>query len=276
MSGGVALGSLGLALLLGTRLAGIGGADTPVPVRPADFRYTPDQLRCARFHERTTGILDASTGTIRRHEVLARAGLWSIRGSARDGAIAIEAWYDSLGLSREGPQGKLAPDTDGLLGGRYRGLLTPAGGYTPSARPFIPDEVAEVADLSRAMEDLLPRLPDSALEVGMRWRDSAGLELWRMPDSLAGRRTVWRLEVRGRTESEGAQLRSDTLALPGHEVSVETGRIDWDPAVGLLRRVRHLVVETSVPASGPLRAPLRSRLEQRITLTRLRPPASCP
>jgi hypothetical protein len=264
VSGSAALGSLGLALLLGAQLAA-----------PADLRYTPEQLRCARFRERSTGVLDATTGTVRRNERLARAGIWSIRGSPRDGAIAIEAWYDSLALSREGLQGKLAPDTDGLLGGRYRGVLTPAGRYTPSARPFVPDEVAEVADLSRAMEDLLPRLPGSALEVGGRWQDSTGIELRRMADSVAGRRTIWRLEVRGRAETEGAQLRADTLALPGHEVTVETGRIDWDPAAGLLRRVRHLVVETSVPATGPLRAPLRSRLEQRITLTRLRPPASC-
>ena len=273
MSGSAAFGSLGLALLLGTHLAGVGVVDPPAP---ADFRYTPEQLRCARFRERSTGVLDAATGTIQRHEVLARAGLWSIRGSPGDGAIAIEAWYDSLGLSREGSQGKLAPDTDGLLGGRYRGVLTPAGGYRPSARPFIPDEVAEVADLSRAMEDLLPRLPDRSLEVGGRWEDSTGLELHRVADSAAGPRTIWRLEVRGRSESEGALLRGDTLALPGRELTVETGRIDWDPTAGLLRRVRHLVVETTVPASGSLRAPVRSRLEQRITLTRLRPPASCP
>jgi hypothetical protein len=47
--------------------------------------------------------------------------------------------------------------------------------------------------------------------------------------------------------------------------------VDWDPAGGLLRRTRHIVVETSVPAGGPLRAPLRSRLEQDVVLERVVP-----
>jgi hypothetical protein len=52
-------------------------------------------------------------------------------------------------------------------------------------------------------------------------------------------------------------------------VTVEDGRLDWDPKRGLLRRVRHIVVETSVPAAGPVRQPLRSRLEQDVRVSRV-------
>lgn len=183
-------------------------------------------------------------------------------------AIQIEAWYDSLALTRESAEGTLTPDTDGLLGGRYRGALTPRGTYTVQARPFIPDEVAEVAELSAAMDDLLPPLPPAALAVGQQWTDSGGLELRRLPDSTAGRRMIRRLALRARSETRRATVRGDTLTLPARQTTVEEGQVDWSPTEGLLRRERHIVVETSIPAGGPLRQPLRSRLEQEITLVR--------
>jgi len=183
--------------------------------------------------------------------------------------ISIEAWYDSLAVSRTSPEAVLAPDTDGLLGGRYRGNLSPTGHYVVDARPFVPDEVAEVSDLGAAMDDLLPPLPRSALTVGEQWRDGSGQELTRLPDSLAGGRPVRRLALRSRSEVDRATVRGDTTAIAARQVTVEEGQVDWDPAGGLLRRTRHIVVETSVPAGGPLRAPLRSRLEQDVVLERV-------
>ena len=194
--------------------------------------------------------------------------MWRVRARPAAGGIAIEAWYDSLALTRESPEGTLAPDTDGLLGGRYRGTLSPDGRYTAAARPFIPDEVAEVAELGGAMDDLLPPLASVALAVGQRWTDSDGLELRRLPDSVAGSRVVRRLALRSRSETDQATVRGDTTRIAAHQVTVEEGRVDWDPGRGLLRRARHLVVETSVPAGGPVRQALRSRLEQEVILSR--------
>jgi len=53
------------------------------------------------------------------HQVLAevRAGL------------AVEAWYDTLAVYREGPEGRYTPETGGILGGRYSGVLDPEGDY---------------------------------------------------------------------------------------------------------------------------------------------------
>jgi hypothetical protein len=252
-----------------TLFAAPGAVSQQTAAPAAEFRYIPHQLDCAAFQERSRAELQAQTGLRQRRETLTRDGVWRLRARSAPAGVAIEAWYDSLALSRESPEGKLVPDTDGLLGGRYRGALSPAGRYTPEARPFVPDEVAEVAELGGAMEDLLPPLPPVAISVGQHWSDSSGLELRRLPDSVAGRRVVRRLAVHMRTEANQATVRGDTTRLPARQVTVEDGQVDWDPAVGLVRRVRHLVVETSVPAGGPLRQPLRSRLEQEGTLVRV-------
>ena len=236
---------------------------------PAEFRYTPAQLDCATFQEQSHGQLDAQTGSRQRRETLFRDGLLRVRARPAGQEIALEAWYDSLALLRRSPEVELVPDTDGLLGGRYRGTLTPSGRYSSEARPFVPDEVAEVAELGGAMDDLLPPLPPVALAVGQRWTDGSGLELRRLPDSVAGRQVVRRLALRARAESDEATIRGDTTSLAAREVTVEEGQVDWDPGLGLLRRVRRLVVETSVPARGPLKLPLRSRLEQEVSLVRL-------
>lgn len=241
---------------------------------PVAFRYMASQLDCAVFHERSAGELQSQTGARRRRETVRRAGVLRLRARPLADIIGLEAWYDSLAVSREGPEATLTPDTDGLLGGRYRGKLSATGAYAAEARPFVPDEVAEVADLAGVLDDLLPPLPPVALAPGQSWGEGSSLELRRLADSAAGGRQVLRLALRARTESGLAAVRSDTLQLPAREVTVEEGRLDWDPAVGLIRRVRHIVVETSVPAGGPLKLPLQSRLEQTVTLTRGR--RACP
>jgi hypothetical protein len=242
---------------------------TPAPSTP--FRYTAGQLSCAAFHESSHGRLDTQTGSRIRRETVARDGLLRVRARPAGAAIAVEAWYDSLALSRQSPETTLDPDTDGLLGGRFRGRLSPTGRYTATSRPFVPDEVAEVADMGGALDDLLPPLPTGALAVGDRWSDSAGLELRRLPDSLAGRRVVQRLALRSRIEARKATVRGDTASIAARQVTVEEGQVNWDLRAGLLRRTRHIVVETSVPAGGPVVRPVRSRLEQDVRLERVRP-----
>jgi hypothetical protein len=248
-----------------------GAAQTPRP--PIGFAYTASQFDCARFVERSRGTLDAETGLARRHETLRRDAVWLMRAQpapegTASGALTIEAWLDSLSLAREGPEGTRAPDTDGLLGGRYRGTLTAAGRYTATARPFVPDEVAEVAELGAAMDDLLPPLPPVALAVGQRWEDSSGLELRRLPDSTAGHRVLRRLGLRSRTQADRADIRGDTTPVPATQRVEEDGIIEWEAGRGLVRRVRHIVVETSVPAGGAVRRALRSRLAQDVMLVR--------
>lgn len=228
----------------------------------ATFQYSAAQLDCATFLEHSRARLVAETGGRRRRETLVRSGVLRFRAHPTGDSVAIEAWYDSLALSRESPETNLVPDTDGLIGGRFRGALSPVGRYTVEARPYVPDEVAEVADVGGTLDDLLPPLPPRGLAVAEAWSDGAGLELRRLADSSGNGRTIRRLALRLRSRSDTAAIRGDTTRLPAVEVTTEEGQVDWDSERGLLRRTRRLVIETSVPAGGPLKLPFRSRLEQ--------------
>ena len=66
----------------------------------AGFRYTADQLACVSLHETSHGRLDTQTGAHLRHETLGRDGVLQLRARPAGSTIAIEAWYDSLALSR--------------------------------------------------------------------------------------------------------------------------------------------------------------------------------
>jgi hypothetical protein len=235
---------------------------------PPNLRYTAAQLDCVSFVEHSRSRLDAETGGRRRRETLTRSGVLRFRARGSGDSLALEAWYDSLALSRESPEVTLRPDTDGLIGGRFRGTLSPDGHYSEAVRPYIPDDVAEVADVGRTLQDLLPPLPPRPLAVGEQWTDGAGLELHRISDSSAGGRSVRRLLLRSKAQSDTAAIRGDTIQLPATEVTTEDGEVDWDAERGLVRRTRHIVIETTVPAGGPLKLPLRSRMEQQAELVR--------
>ena len=91
-----------------------------------------------------------------------RRGVWQFRASAAADDVELEGWLDSLALWRRSPETTIRPDTDGLLGGRYRGGLTREGRYRSRVRPFVPDEVAEVAGMATALDDFFPPLPPRA------------------------------------------------------------------------------------------------------------------
>ena len=129
----------------------------------------------------------------------------------------------------------------------------PAATRSKLARSF-PTRSAEVADVGAALDDLLPPLPTRALAVGQQWSDGNGLELRRLADSTADGRPIQRLVMHARSRSGTASIKGDTTQLSATEVTTEDGEIDWDQERGLLRRGRHIVVETTVPAGGPAQA----------------------
>jgi hypothetical protein len=169
-----------------------------------------------------------------------------------------------------------SPDTDGIIGGRYRGVLSAGGAYTASATPFVPDEVAEFADLHDAFADLLPLLPPEPLEAGAVWRD-AGASIERLGDSTGADGPIQRYRLeRTATRRDVSLDGSDTLRIPVRQSTVEEGEFAWAPDRGLLSRSRTVTVETEVPAGGAVRVPVRSRVVQRLTLVRLADdPSAC-
>jgi hypothetical protein len=237
--------------------------------------YSAAQLHCARFAETSRSEIETETARGSVQATAEKDGVWSFRArdSSRAGVV-LEGWYDSLSLRRRTAESEVSADTDGLIGGRYRGLLRPSGGYFEIARPFLPDNVAEVADLSGVAQDLLPPLPPESLRRGESWKD-AGLELSRLPDTVVAGRPLLHFRLEARGETREAVPRGDTVPIPVRQTTAEQGDILWSPASGLVRRTRDITIEATIPSGGRITQPVRSRVVQHVELTRLPPQPSC-
>jgi hypothetical protein len=238
------------------------------------LQYTAAQLHCTRFLETSHSEIESETARGAVEATLERGGVWAIWARDTAGGVALEAWFDSLALRRRSAGEEISADTDGLIGGRYRGLLGAHGAYGELTRPFVPDEVAELADLSVAARDLLPPLPARALRPGESWGDSS-LTLTRLPDTTVGGRPLVHYRLRSRAETDEVVPRGDTVPIPVRQAVDEQGDIYWSHPAGLVRRLRHIVIQATVPSGGRVRQPVRSRVEQRVELTRLPPRRPC-
>jgi len=246
----------------------LAGQRVVVAQAPSPPAYSAAQLHCARFAETSHSEIETETARGSLKATADRQGVWSFRARDSSGGVVLEAWYDSLFLRRRTAESEVVADTDGLIGGRYRGLLGPSGGYIEIARPFLPDEVAEVADLSGAARDLLPPLPPRLLGRGESWTN-AGLELSRRPDTVVASRPLFHFRLEARGETREAILRGDTVPIPVRQTTVEQGDIFWSRASGLVRRSRDITIEATIPSGGRIRQPVRSRVIQKVELTRL-------
>jgi hypothetical protein len=230
--------------------------------------YSAAELHCARFAESSRSEVETETARGSVKATAEREGVWSFRARDSSGGVVLEAWYDSLSLRRRTAESEVIADTDGLIGGRYRGLLGPSGGYIEIARPFLPDEVAEIADLSGVARDLLPPLPPRLLGRGESWTN-AGLELSRLPDTVVAGRPLLHFRLAAQGQSSEAVPRGDSVPIPIRQTTVEQGDIFWSPISGLVRRTRDITIEATIPSGGRIRQPVRSRVVQQVELTRL-------
>ena len=270
--GFIAKQSRGLALRGALLLAAL--------IRPgaveAQTGYTPSTLACARYSEEVRSELETEMGRRTRRSAAGRDGVLVIRGRPDSVGVRIEAWYDSLTVWRQGPEGRLEPDPDGFIGGRFVGRLDSRGRYLPVLRPFLPAEVGEIVRLDRVLDDFFPQLPPAALEPGQRWSDSAGADVRRLADSVVAGVALGRFAyARPATLAPADPAASDTLTPGLTEEGRETGRFVWHPQGGLVRLEREIVVTADVPASRYVRAPLRTRLVQRIRVERIAVPPDC-
>jgi hypothetical protein len=231
-------------------------------------RYSPEQLNCARFLESSESTIHTVASGRTREQTAGRRGVWQFRAAPLEDEITVEGWLDSLTVWRSSQETTVKPDTDGLLGGRYRGTLSRAGDYESRARPFVPDEVGEVAGMGTALDDFFPPLPTRPLAPGQVWNDSPGVTIRRLPDSALSGVPLYRFELGIRRETRVAPTTVDTLPLKVRQTSQEQGTFVWHPHLGLLQRERRIVVETVVPANRRVRQPVRSKVEQRITVRR--------
>lgn len=229
-------------------------------------RYLPAHLTCAVFHESVTGEARAEARGGDLNEHFGREGILALRAVAADSGLAVEAWLDSLTIWRENASGRVEPDAEGLLGGRWIGRLEPDGRWIGSQVPFIPDEVALVTDLRPLLEEFLPRLPGRVLSVGAA--DSANGRVIRREQGAGDlQRYAWR-----------AASGFDTTATLGDSVrrmrreTTEEGWLLWSPVEGPVRWERS-VTTTLVPEG---RNAGRGVAVQRIAVVRLRGHPACP
>jgi hypothetical protein len=252
------------AVLLGLLPAGPASAQTPAPPR-----YHPLQLDCSRYQQQVkSSILLEATGQ-RTRETTGRDGTLVVRAAPADSLIRLEAWFDTLTVWREGAGERLAPETDGIVGGRFRGTLTRTGGFTGTDRPFVPDEVAQVADVGDALAELLPPLPEDGLLPGAAWKDGFGTVILRIPDGTEGGRRVERYRINRRLEREESRLLPDSTVVKAERSETENSVLAWSGERGPVRWEREITVELTVPAAGPVRQPFRTRIEQAVTITRV-------
>lgn len=221
--------------------------------------YSAALLRCTGFAESVASEIRMAGPSATRTEHSGRAGLLQVRAVPVTGGLDFEAWYDTLAVWRDGPEGRLVPETDGLIGGRWRGSLGPAGAATIQASPFMPPDMLPVADLSTVLADFFPSLPPRPLASGESWSDDDGHQITRRPDHDGVWSFEWKID-RARPLSTGAV---------GGERIREVGHVIWRDGVGLESWQRQITVDIEARRSLESGSSLRSRVTQSISVTRI-------
>ncbi|HEX9166325.1 MAG TPA: hypothetical protein VF862_10460 [Gemmatimonadales bacterium] len=236
-------------------------------------RYAAATLACAVFEERVRTEVRAQEAGVPWEETGDRFGRLVVRARPEDGAIDFEAWYDSLTVRYDARAGRLEPDTDGLIGGRWEGRLTATGSVELLTRPFMPPDLREVSDLSDALLDFLPPLPAAALAPGSHWTDSLGLTVRRLADSTAAEGAVaryeWTIHSRGALPVEA----DSTLRI--RQEAEDEGRLAWGDDLGVLGWTRRVTIETQLARAGRGGSSHRGRVVQQIRVRRITSGASC-
>lgn len=239
------------------------------------MRYQAEPLSCAAFKESVRTVLRGESGTASVRNGAGRDGVLLVTARDSSGALALDAWYDSLVVWRETEAGREMPDLDGFLGGRYRGLLAADGRYEAIRLPFVPNEVADIADLAPVLDDFFPRLPGRELAVGAQWTDS-GFTIRRDRDHRAGGEARHRYAWTSTSRYGDRYPAADTLEVTIDQVVREEGQLLWSPRFGPLTWSRTIAITARIPATGGVKRSLRSTIEQRIEVVRLfDPPPSC-
>jgi len=194
---------------------------------------------------------------------------------------SARAWFDSLAISAQGPQGEQRPSTDSALKRQFTLGLDTRGRVKNVHAPQWPANLQGVTDLSHQFDDFFLRLPAQPLKVGLAWSDTTS-----RTDSTADRFTRWVRSADYRVERDttvgttralvvrmkqqmhatisapvpGQQMRSDAQ-LSGEE----DGYFVFAPATGrLIARRREGKMEGPVKASGAMG---EMQMNQSITYT---------
>ena len=228
------------------------GPGSPDPVT------APPDPACARFRQsvETSLRLESGNRVLRQNSGAKRA---AGRGCPRYcGRHAGRELVRLLMVWRAEPTGKRVVDTDGVIGGRFLGLLYPEGRYFRIDAPSSPVRSLRLPTSTAVLDDLFPRCRVHHWMLDNAGRTRRGGSSVASPTRRICSAIEW-LETGPCTQGSG-----DSLADTAQQVERETGLMLWDPATGLTRWDRAIEAEASIPASDELPRGAQTRVEQTI------------
>ncbi len=223
--------------------------------------------RCLRFQHIVLSRVATTVGSRVAREDTGWDGDLTLllRRDPDSGPVTVEAWFTRLAAWRETPTGRISHGAEGIIGGRYRGRLSPLGRYASTATPFVPQDLRAVADMAPVLDDLLPPRPGRPLAVGESWSgDDWSLE--RLADVSLRDVPVERYAVTGRRQR--LLPRRDTGA-GGTVLEEETGIVWWSQLRGPERWERELRITVTLQPDSLLPRGGRSEIAQSRQLIRL-------
>lgn len=239
-----------------------------VLVAPPPARYRAAQLVCAVYAEAIQSAVQGQSGDATVGDRVRRDGTVVIQARSGGDSLLVEAWYDSLSVVRTTSVGKETAETDGFVGGRYRGVLGADGQYQAVITPYVPDELAVQVELVSALDEFFPRLAPDGLQVGREWSDGHGFSIKRQDDARDRSGIIehytW-TETRRAGETVAA---GDSAAVRLDQVIKERGEVAWSDRFGPLSWSRHLTVNARIPATGGVRHSIHTTVEQEINVIR--------
>jgi hypothetical protein len=233
--------------------------------QPSPVRYEPG---CYALLETVRTSIKSRSGTAAIDDKAGRDGLFVVRLAQDGDGLEAQAWYDTLAVWRVTGSGREEPNVEGFLGGRYRGTLTRDGRYSGLAWPFVPPDLAQLADLGPVMDDFLPRLPPIDLPVGREWSDTTGLTIKRQPDTRDRTGPVRHFSWTSTRRVADRIDATDSVAIALEQLVKEEGDLRWSAKLGPSSWTRHLVINAHVPAREGVKRSVQSEIAQDITVTR--------
>ena len=220
--------------------------------------YPITALDGARFTETIRTEALTRVGTVEMRRLVARDAWFGV--TLRGDTLVVSA--DSVALTEVADGKSRRLDTDGFVGGRYRLGLDSTGQATLWQRPFIPDEIADVSDVSRAMDDFFPPLPPG-IPLGGETADAAGRQWRRLADSGGTQRYRWTML----TSRDTSQVANDTVAVLMQEETREASALVWSATRGPLVWTRQIESDVTTHLRGRT---VRATISQRIDVRRSR------
>ena len=104
----------------------------------------------------------------------------------RTAGDSVQAWFDSLSLLANGPQGEQRPATDSALKQPIRLRLDARGRVSDVVPPKWPANLQGLSDPAHHFDDYFLRMPAQPLKVGLAWSDTTT-----QTDSTADRFARW-------------------------------------------------------------------------------------